>query len=83
MFAGAGVATVVGYGLGFISFKYGLRGPFFALVTIAFAEILRLLALYFDFTGGPLGYLSRWPANTLSGNTNFLKRSLIITLLLG
>ena len=57
MFAGAGVATVVGYGLGFISFKYGLRGPFFALVTIAFAEILRLLALYFDFTGGPLGLL--------------------------
>ena len=30
----------------FQGFKYGLRGPFFALVTIAFAEILRLLALF-------------------------------------
>lgn len=57
MIGGAGLAAIVGYGLGFISFKYGLKGPFFALVTIAFAEILRLLFLYFDFTGGPLGLL--------------------------
>jgi len=57
MIAGAVIAAIVGYGLGFISFKYGLKGPFFALVTIAFAEILRLLFLYLDFTGGPLGLL--------------------------
>lgn len=57
MIAGAGLAAIVGYGLGFVSYKYGLKGPFFALVTIAFAEILRLLFLYFDFTGGPLGLL--------------------------
>ncbi len=57
MFIGAGLAALVGYGLGFISFKYGLKGPFFALVTIAFAEILRLISLYLDFTGGPLGLL--------------------------
>ncbi len=57
MLAGAAVAAVVGYGLGYVSFKYGLKGPFFALVTIAFAEILRLLMLYWDFTGGPLGLL--------------------------
>ena len=57
MLVGSAIAAVVGYGLGFISFKYGLKGPFFALVTIAFAEILRLLFLYFEFTGGPLGLL--------------------------
>ena len=57
MILGAGLAGIVGYGLGYVSFKYGLKGPFFALVTIAFSEILRLLTLYWDFTGGPLGLL--------------------------
>ncbi len=57
MVLGAGLAGIVGYGLGYVSFKYGLKGPFFALVTIAFSEILRLLTLYWDFTGGPLGLL--------------------------
>jgi branched-chain amino acid transport system permease protein len=40
----AGLAGV-GLGLvsGFLSFRYGLRGPYFALVMLAFAEMLRLL----------------------------------------
>lgn len=57
MAAGMGVAGLVGFLVGAVSFHYGLRGPFFTLVTIAFAEILRLLVLYFDWTGGPMGVL--------------------------
>jgi branched-chain amino acid transport system permease protein len=35
---------------------FRLRGPFFTLATIAFAEVLRILAIYFkDFTKGSVG----------------------------
>jgi branched-chain amino acid transport system permease protein len=57
MIAGMGVAGAFGLLIGLVSFHYGLRGPFFALVTIAFAEILRLLIQHLPFTGGPLGIL--------------------------
>lgn len=57
MIAGMGVAGVFGLIIGMISFHYGLKGPFFALVTIAFAEILRLVMQHVAFTGGPLGIL--------------------------
>ena len=37
---------------------FRLRGPFFALATIAFAEVMRILALYFrDLTNGGVGLL--------------------------
>ena len=57
MLAGMGVAGFFGLLIGMISFHYGLKGPFFALVTIAFAEILRLVVQHLKFTGGPLGIL--------------------------
>lgn len=40
MFAGAGVAVVVGVAIGYPCFR--LRGPYFALTTIALAEVLRI-----------------------------------------
>jgi len=43
MIAGMVVAALVGVLIGFLSFRYKLRGDFFALVTLAFAEILRVL----------------------------------------
>jgi len=40
----------------FITFRYGIAGIYFALVTIAFAEILRQLFISFrEITGGSLG----------------------------
>ncbi|HTU00355.1 MAG TPA: branched-chain amino acid ABC transporter permease [Candidatus Sulfotelmatobacter sp.] len=54
MLVGAALATVVAGAIGYPSFR--LRGPFFTLVTIAFAEVLRILTLYFhDFTRGSIG----------------------------
>ncbi|HEY4374455.1 MAG TPA: branched-chain amino acid ABC transporter permease [Burkholderiales bacterium] len=41
--------------LGALSFRYGLRGSYFALVTLAFAEVFRILANTFDFTGAGVG----------------------------
>lgn len=43
MFAGMTAAVLVGILIGFLSFRYQLKGDFFALVTLAFAEILRVL----------------------------------------
>lgn len=57
MLAAIGVSGFVGLLLGLVSFHYGLKGPFFTLVTIAFAEILRIIFLHLEVTGGPLGIL--------------------------
>ena len=57
MLAGAGLAGLFGLFVGFLSFHYRLSGPFFALATIAFAELVRLTVLHLEFTGGSLGVL--------------------------
>ncbi len=46
---------LVGAFIGAVSFRYGLRGSYFSLVTLAFAEVLRVLASSFEFTGGGQG----------------------------
>lgn len=51
--AGMIVAVIIGY----LSFRAGLRGSYFALVTLAFAEVCRVLANSFSFTGGASGQL--------------------------
>ena len=43
--------------VGAVSFRYGLRGSYFALVTLAFAEVFRILANSVEFTGGGVGLL--------------------------
>ena len=57
MLAGMGLSGLFGFLIGFLSFRYRLSGPFFALATIAFAELLRLTVLHLDFTGGSVGVL--------------------------
>lgn len=55
-FAAAGlVGAAVGFGIGYLSFRSGLRGSYFALITLAFAEVLRILANATDFSGGGVG----------------------------
>ncbi len=50
---GAAVAALVGT----LSFRYGLRGSYFALVTLAFAEVFRILANTVEFTGAGVGLM--------------------------
>ena len=54
---GIAAAGVVGWVIGFLSFRSGLRGSYFALVTLAFAEVMRVLANAAEFTGGAAGAL--------------------------
>jgi branched-chain amino acid transport system permease protein len=57
-FALAGVlAGCVGAFVGALSFRYGLRGSYFALITLAFAEVLRIVANSVGFTGAGVGTL--------------------------
>lgn len=54
---GSAGGALVGWGIGYLSFRSGLRGSYFALVTLAFAEVLRILANAATFTGGAAGVL--------------------------
>lgn len=47
--------AAVGIFIGALTFRYGLRGSYFALATLAFAEIFRILANTFQFTGAGAG----------------------------
>lgn len=49
------LSATVGTALGALSFRYGLKGSYFALVTLAFAEVFRILANTFEFTGAGVG----------------------------
>jgi branched-chain amino acid transport system permease protein len=57
MFVGAIFALLLGLFVGYLSFHFGLKGPYFALATLAFSEILRLLFLNFPAVGGARGIL--------------------------
>jgi branched-chain amino acid transport system permease protein len=50
-------AAAMGLVVGALSFRYGLKGSYFALVTLAFAEVLRIGAVTVDFTGGGVGMM--------------------------
>jgi branched-chain amino acid transport system permease protein len=50
---GAAVGAIIGY----LSFRSGLRGSYFALITLAFAEVFRIIANAAPLTGGSAGTL--------------------------
>jgi branched-chain amino acid transport system permease protein len=54
---GVALGALVGAMIGFLSFRAGLKGSYFALITLAFAEVLRILANSWDFTGGASGMM--------------------------
>ena len=75
MLLGMVIAALVGVLIGFLSFRYKLRGDFFALVTLAFAEILRVL---FNNTkalkaavGVLIPYKSNWTEFQFSNDRTF------------
>jgi branched-chain amino acid transport system permease protein len=57
--AGIAAGAAVGAAIGALAFRAGLRGSYFALVTLAFAEVLRILASVAPITGAGVGTLVR------------------------
>ncbi len=80
---GAGILSgaALGWVVGFLSFRAGLRGSYFALVTLAFAEVLRILANALPITGGAAGMLLK--LNIGFGNLQFTSRGAFLWLALG
>jgi branched-chain amino acid transport system permease protein len=76
--------AAVGAFIGGVSFRYGLRGSYFALVTLAFAEVFRILANTFEFTGAGVGLMIKLDESganlQFASNSGFLY--LILTLVL-
>ena len=66
-------AALVGLFVGALSFRYGLKGSYFALVTLAFAEVFRILALSVNFTGGGVGLMV--PLRESAANLQFASRA--------
>lgn len=61
----AGLAAATGLGVGALTFRYGLKGSYFALVTLAFAEVFRIAAVSVGFTGGGVGMMLPLTGNPL------------------
>jgi branched-chain amino acid transport system permease protein len=55
MIAGMAVASLAGTVIGALSFRFGLTGVYFALLTIAFAEFTRILFDHFGWVGASSG----------------------------
>jgi branched-chain amino acid transport system permease protein len=66
--------------VGALSFRYGLRGSYFALVTLAFAEVFRILANSVGFTGGGVGLLL--PLKDSAGDMQFAGKAGFLYLIL-
>ena len=55
--AGIAAGALVGAVIGFLAFRSGLKGSYFALVTLAFAEVFRIVASVAPITGAGVGTL--------------------------
>jgi branched-chain amino acid transport system permease protein len=74
-------AAAVGAAVGALTFRYGLKGSYFALVTLAFAEVFRILAVSVGFTGGGVGMMV--PLHESFANLQFASRKGYVVLILG
>lgn len=57
LFAGIFAGSLVGAVIGVLCFRSGLRGSYFSLVTLAFAEVLRIVSSVTPITGAGVGTL--------------------------
>jgi branched-chain amino acid transport system permease protein len=55
MFIGGAAAALLGAVIGYLGFRFALRGFYFILLTVAFAEICRLVVAHLEALGGALG----------------------------
>jgi branched-chain amino acid transport system permease protein len=76
-----GAASLVGAFVGALAFRYGLKGSYFALITLAFAEVFRIVALSVPFTGAGVGMML--PLRAATSNLQFASPRGYALLLLG
>jgi branched-chain amino acid transport system permease protein len=86
MAVGVVVAALFAVLIGFLALRYRLKGAYFALVTLAFAEMLRLWATNSDFVNRAVGYhvpllpeSSWWYMQFEAGSANYFWIVLFLT----
>ena len=70
--ASAIAGAAIGWIIAVLSFRAGLKGSYFALITLAFAEVLRIISNSISITGGGLGMLI--PMKAGAANFQFAER---------
>ena len=63
MLIGGALAAALGGIIGFLGFRFGLRGFYFVLLTVAFSEICRVIAGNTEAVGGAVGYYITFTGN--------------------
>jgi len=63
MLLGGALAAALGAMIGGLAFRFGLRGFYFVLLTVAFAEVCRIVVLNTDAVGGALGLYITFTGN--------------------
>src|SRR5262249_56535303 len=73
--AAVAIAVAAGALIGFLAFRFGVGGVYFAILTIAFAEFARIGFDHFRWVGGSSGFFlpvanrARYPAPQRCRNT--------------
>jgi branched-chain amino acid transport system permease protein len=86
MLAAFGICAVLGVVLGALGFRFAVRGVYFALLTIAFAELTRVLFEHWGFVGKTGGLFlpalnpDNVPLLTLRGGATFFYYALLVSL---
>lgn len=81
--AGAMISAALGSLIAALGFRFSVRGQYFALLTVAAAEFVRIWFENWDFTGGSAGYFLKVPDQTspfisLRGSATFFYEAFLI-----
>jgi branched-chain amino acid transport system permease protein len=63
MVVGAALAAALGAVIGYLGFRFGLRGFYFVLLTVAFAEVCRIVVNNWERVGGAVGFYITFTGN--------------------
>lgn len=80
MLVATAIGAAVGAVIGYLSFRSGLRGSYFALITLAFAEVFRIIANATPVTGGAAGTLIKLQVS--AANFQFQSRAIYFWIIL-
>lgn len=86
MLIGMIMAGIIGSIIGVLSFAYNLKGDYFALVTLAFAEIFRVIARNTPFLKAAQGisitYKKAWMEMQFQGKAGFVYLGLVLLVII-
>jgi branched-chain amino acid transport system permease protein len=86
MIPAAVIPALLGVGIGALGFRFTVRGVYFALLTIAFAEFARIVFEHWDYVGKTGGLFlkaltaSNRPLVSLRGGATFFYYALLVTM---